>query len=138
LKTNPSIIFNQVIVNLISFEFFLLPSLISRSSSLWIWPWSYRVNCYIAHSCTCELKQADHKKRSSNFGAVVGELASKGNKFIFDYWKRKKIHINKKIKWLVLPPKKKFDLNFSDIGLWTGLLIIGFWLVQPFFFYCLF
>jgi len=60
-----------------------------------------------AHSCTCELKQADQKKWSSNFGAVAGELASKGNKFIFDYWKTKKIHINKKIKWLVLQPKKK-------------------------------
>ena len=48
-------------------SFFLLPSLISRSSSLWIWPRFYRVNCYIAHSCTCELKQVDHKKRSSNF-----------------------------------------------------------------------
>ena len=79
--------------NLISLEFFLLPSLISRSSSLWIWPRSYRVNCYIAHSCTCELKQADHKKRSSNFGVVVGELASKGNKFSFDYWKTKKKYI---------------------------------------------
>jgi hypothetical protein len=44
----------------------LLPSLISRSSTLWIWPRSYWVNCYIAHSCTCELKQADHKKRSSS------------------------------------------------------------------------
>jgi hypothetical protein len=67
----------------------------------------------------CELKQADHKKRSSNFGAVAGELASKGNKFIFDYWKTKKIHINKKSNGWFYRLKKKLSSTFRilDCGL---------------------